>query len=76
MANGGNVFLIAIPLSLAFFLTISNHTAEGEELIEALNLEEECGVPVVYTGPLYDSATLQSMFVQRISLDQPGRLER
>jgi len=47
------------------FLTISNHTAEGEELIEALNVEEEYGVPVIYTGPLYDSATLQSMFVHR-----------
>lgn len=45
------------------FLTISNHTAEGEELIEALNVEEEYGVPVEFTGPLYDSTTLQSMFV-------------
>ena len=47
------------------FLTISNHTAEGEELIEALNIEAEYGIPVKYTGPLYDSKTLQSMFVQR-----------
>ena len=47
------------------FLTISNHTAEGEELIEALNVEEEYGVPVEFTGPLYDSKTLQSMFVHR-----------
>jgi sirohydrochlorin ferrochelatase len=47
------------------FLTISNHTAEGEELIEALHVEERYGVPVLYTGPLYDSATLQSMFVHR-----------
>jgi len=47
------------------FLTISNHTAEGEELIKALNVEEEFGVPVRYTGPLYDSETLQSMFVNR-----------
>jgi sirohydrochlorin ferrochelatase len=47
------------------FLTISNHTAEGKELIEALNVEEEYGVPVLFTGPLYDSKTLQSMFVER-----------
>jgi protoheme ferro-lyase len=47
------------------FLTISNHTAEGEELIEALNVEETFGVPLVFTGPMYDSKTLQSMFVQR-----------
>ena len=47
------------------FLTISNHTAEGEELIEALNIEKELGVPVEFTGPLYDSKTLQTMFVHR-----------
>jgi protoheme ferro-lyase len=47
------------------FLTISNHTAEGEELIEALNIEEEYGIPVEYTGPLYDSETLKSMFIHR-----------
>jgi sirohydrochlorin ferrochelatase len=47
------------------FLTISNHTAEGKDLIEELNVEEELGVPVLYTGPMYDSSTLQSMFVQR-----------
>jgi len=47
------------------FLTISNHTAEGEELIEALRVEEHYGVPVRFTGSLYDSKTLQSMFVHR-----------
>ena len=45
------------------FLTISNHTAEGKHLIDALNIEDY--VPIEYTGPLYDSKTLQSMFVQR-----------
>jgi hypothetical protein len=45
------------------FLTISNHTAEGESLLEDLHIEETYGVPVVYTGPLYDSRTLQRMFV-------------
>ncbi len=47
------------------FLTISNHTAEGEELIEALQVEENYGVPLHYTGPLFDSKLLQSMFVHR-----------
>jgi protoheme ferro-lyase len=47
------------------FLTISNHTAEGEELIKELNIEEEYGVPVIFTGPLYDSDTLKSMFLAR-----------
>lgn len=47
------------------FLTISNHTAEGEHQIKELNIEETFGVPVQYTGPLFDSQTLKSMFVQR-----------
>ena len=47
------------------FLTISNHTAEGEHQIEELNIEESFGVPVEFTGPLYDSRTLMSMFVNR-----------
>ena len=47
------------------FLTISNHTAEGKELIEALDVEKRFGVPLHYTGPMYDSGTLKSMFVAR-----------
>jgi len=46
------------------FLTISNHTAEGEELIEAVDVEEY-GAKLAFTGPLYDSETLQRMFVER-----------
>ena len=45
------------------FLTISNHTAEGEELIKDLHVEDY--VPIEYTGPLYDSDTLKCMFVHR-----------
>jgi len=47
------------------FLTISNHTAEGERQIEELNIKESFGIPVEFTGPLYDSRTLMSMFVNR-----------
>jgi len=47
------------------FLTISNHTAEGEDLIKDLHIEETFGIPVEFTGPLYDSETLMSMFVKR-----------
>ncbi len=54
------------------FLTISNHTAEGEELIEALHVEQEYGVPVRFTGPLYDSEILQSMFVHRANAHRDG----
>jgi protoheme ferro-lyase len=47
------------------FLTISNHTAEGEELIKNLHVQESFGVDVKFTGPLWDSETLRSMFVHR-----------
>jgi protoheme ferro-lyase len=46
------------------FLTISNHTAEGKELIEALHTEDY-GVPIQFTGPMWDSELLRSMFVHR-----------
>jgi protoheme ferro-lyase len=46
------------------FLTISNHTAEGKELIEALHVEDY-GATLHFTGPLWDSETLRSMFVAR-----------
>jgi protoheme ferro-lyase len=46
------------------FLTISNHTAEGKELVEALKVED-FGATLHFTGPLWDSETLRSMFVSR-----------
>ena len=46
------------------FLTISNHTAEGKHLIEELAVDD-LGVPIRYTGPMYDSATLKRMFIER-----------
>jgi hypothetical protein len=46
------------------FLTISNHTAEGEKLIRDLR-PEDYGVAVRFTGPLWGSQTLQSMFLTR-----------
>ena len=47
------------------FLTISNHTAEGEDQIKELEIEERFNIPVEFTGPLYDSDLLKSMFVER-----------
>lgn len=49
------------------FLTISNHTAEGEALIKAV-LVNFPDLPVRFTGPLYDSPILPQMFVQRANL--------
>ncbi len=49
------------------FLSISNHTGEGEELINELDIPEKYGVQVDYTGPLWDSDKLKSMFIERAS---------
>ena len=46
------------------FLTISNHTAEGEELIKDVDVEAY-GATLTFTGPLWDSQTLRRMFVER-----------
>jgi hypothetical protein len=49
------------------FLTISNHTAEGKHLIEELGVAENFNIPIVYTGPMWDSARLREMFVDRVN---------
>jgi protoheme ferro-lyase len=46
------------------FVSISNHTAEGEHQIESVRAADY-GVPIRFSGPLWDSATLHSMFVAR-----------
>lgn len=46
------------------FLTISNHTAEGEELIKDVGVEDY-GATLAFTGPMWDSDELRSMFVER-----------
>lgn len=46
------------------FLTISNHTAEGEKLIQAVNVENY-GATLTFTGPMWDSEGLRRMFVER-----------
>ena len=47
------------------FVSDSNHTLEGKHLIQEVGVED-LGVPVTYTGPMYDSETLYSMFVERV----------
>jgi protoheme ferro-lyase len=51
------------------FVSISNHTAEGEEQIEAVDTEA-LGVPVRFTGPLWDSETLHAMFVDKVEQER------
>jgi protoheme ferro-lyase len=54
------------------FLTISNHTAEGEELIKNLKIQERFGIPLSFTGPLWDSEPLKQMFVRRANNNLGG----
>jgi protoheme ferro-lyase len=56
------------------FLTISNHTKEGEEQIEAVDVKK-LGVPLVMTGPMWDSKTMYDMFVDKVN-DEVGSADR
>jgi len=46
------------------FVSVSNHTLEGKNLINKLGLEGY-DIPICYTGPLWDSPTLHRMFLER-----------
>jgi protoheme ferro-lyase len=48
------------------FLTISSHTQEAIEIIEPLKLEDY-NISIKYTKPLYDSKTLQQLYVDKVS---------
>lgn len=56
------------------FVSISNHTAEGEDLIRAVDTKV-LGVPVSFAGPLWDSTTLHQMFVDKVDSER-GSLPR
>ncbi len=51
------------------FVSISNHTAEGEDLIKELDVES-LGVPITFAGPLWDSETLHRMFVEKVEAER------
>lgn len=48
------------------FLTVSNHTAEGKNLIMEVEAEEKLGVELVFTDPLWDSDLLRSVFLEKV----------
>jgi protoheme ferro-lyase len=53
------------------FVSDSNHTLEGKHLIGKVRMEE-FGIPVAYTGPMYDSETMHSLFVERVKAHMNG----
>ncbi|MDD1755426.1 MAG: ferrochelatase [Methanomassiliicoccales archaeon] len=52
------------------FLTASNHTKEGDELVDHLKLEGR-GVRVLYTEPLWNSDLLRRSFLEKANLVIP-----
>ena len=57
------------------FVSISNHTAEGENQIKDLNLQEY-KVPIFFTSPLWNSKYLHKMFLEKAnSVVQPEEKE-
>jgi hypothetical protein len=46
------------------FVTQSNHTLEGEELVEVLHVDDY-GASLAFTKPLWDSSIMHKMFVER-----------
>jgi len=54
------------------FLTVSNHTCEGENQVKELEIEERFSVPVTYTTPLCKSETLKRMFLERVQKNTDG----
>ena len=51
------------------FLTVSNHTTEGQNQIRDLEIEGKFSVPVQFTTPLYDSEILKLMFLERANMN-------
>ena len=49
------------------FLTVSNHTAEGQNLIKEVHAEERTGAELVFTNPLWDSDLLRSVFIEKVN---------
>jgi len=53
------------------FVSDSNHTLEGKHLIEEVGVQD-LGVPVIYTGPMWNSETMHTLFVERVQANLNG----
>lgn len=53
------------------FVTISSHTKAGQDMVDELALEK-FGVPICFSEPLWNSETLQKMFVGRANENLNG----
>ena len=48
------------------FLTVSNHTAEGQNLIKELEVTKNYGVELTFTEPMWSSELLRSAFIEKV----------
>ena len=53
------------------FVTISSHTKAGQDMVKELGLDKY-GVPICFSEPLWNSETLQKMFVVRANENLNG----
>jgi len=53
------------------FVTISSHTKAGQDMVRELDLDRY-GVPICFSEPLWNSETLQRMFVARANENLDG----
>jgi protoheme ferro-lyase len=53
------------------FVTISSHTKAGQDMVNELDLDQY-GVPICFSEPLWNSETLQEMFVARANENLKG----
>jgi len=53
------------------FVSDSNHTLEGKHLIEEVKADD-LGVPVTYTGPMWNLETMHTLFVERVRSHMNG----
>jgi protoheme ferro-lyase len=53
------------------FVTVSSHTKAGQDMVKELGLEST-GVPICFSEPLWNSPSLQQMFVERANKNLNG----
>lgn len=61
--NEGAARIVVAPV----FVTISNHTAEGQKLVTELDCEHKYGVEVRFADPLWNSETLMRAFIEKVN---------
>lgn len=59
--DGADTVIVA-----TIFLTVSNHTAEGQNMIHELDIESKYDVELVFTEPMWNSELLMKSFLEKV----------